>query len=321
MRVKSNKLIINDTSFFLSIIICTKNRADELKHCLRSVIDQAKEFADVEVIVVDNGSIDNTKQIVESLSKGYNFKVRYVFEPIPGICYARNRGAEESLGNIIAYIDDDIRLRNNWVANVRNHFIEKRSDCLGGKISIKLEGTLPFKLDQDMRWFFMELDLGNQMREFQESDRLSYPSGGNMAFHKNVFDVVGGFNKNLNEYGADETEFFQRTKQAGFKAMYDPTVEVLHYIPAKRLTIRALKNKAYALGKGSATLWLLSSPQFKQKIYEIVKNSLKSLYFSLIFLTKPRFGIFLKKWYYFAFVIQLLKPDSESREINQKDFL
>lgn len=191
---------------FLSIIICTRNRANELDECLDLVVRQAKAFADVEVLVVDNGSTDATKDVVENVSKVFNFQVRYIWEPTVGICQARNRGRAESHGKVLAYIDDDVRVKNQWVTHVRQHFIEKRSDCLGGKVSVRLGGEVPFKSVQGMLEFFGEIDYGKEIREFQATDWLPYPIGCNMAFTTDVFDAVGGFHTAFKLYG-DETDF------------------------------------------------------------------------------------------------------------------
>src|SRR5690348_12990589 len=94
----------------LSVIICTRNRASEIAECLPGLAEQAKQFSDVEVLVVDNGSTDNTKETVQQLSDRFQFPFRYVFEPIAGLCQARNRGAAEAQAEVLAYIDDDERI-------------------------------------------------------------------------------------------------------------------------------------------------------------------------------------------------------------------
>ncbi|MBK8300790.1 MAG: glycosyltransferase family 2 protein [Chitinophagaceae bacterium] len=80
----------------LSIIICSRNRAKELESCLPVVAKQASLFRDVEVIVVDNGSTDNTMETIQRIVSSLQYVFRYVLEPIPGLCQARNRGRAEA---------------------------------------------------------------------------------------------------------------------------------------------------------------------------------------------------------------------------------
>ncbi len=300
---------------FLSIIICTRNRADELNACLDLVVKQAKSFTDVEVLVIDNGSTDNTKYIVENISKQCNFIIRYIYEPIAGLCQARNRGRSESRAKILAYIDDDVRLKDQWVANIRQHFVEKSSDCLGGKVSIQLGAEAPFKLSKEMFEFFGEINYGDVMREFQETDRLPYPIGCNMAFTTDVFDAVGGFRTAFKLYG-DETDFFRRTKQKNIKILYVPNVEVQQYIPAERLTKQELREKSYLHGRGFATSWLLSSPGLLRRVIRAGWYCFKVCVLALIYLFKPSFYRFFILWFYCGNIVQFLKGTEENTSLS-----
>lgn len=294
------------SSVFLTIIICTRNRADEVNDCLVLVTKQAKLFNDIEVVVVDNGSADNTKDVVKNISGEFDFIIRYIYEPIFGLCQARNRGREIAGGKVLAYIDDDVRIGNEWIAQIRQHFIEKRSDCLGGKVCVRLGGKMPLKSSPELHWFFGETDYGDQTREYRESDRVPYPVGCNMAFTTDVFDAVGGFNTNLKLY-FDETDFFRRVKQKKFKMLYVPEVKVEQFIPADRLKRRELRKKTYLLGKGAAIFWLLTAPSFAQQIKKIGLIKVKVFYHFFRYLIKPDFGKFFALWFNFSYIVQLFR--------------
>ena len=294
------------SSVFLTIIICTRNRASELNHCLPLVVEQAKMFTDVEVLVIDNGSEDNTKNIVENLSKEHNFEIRYICEPIVGLCQARNRGRQESRGKVLAYTNDDIRINRDWVANIRQHFLERRSDCLGGKVTVRFEGEAPIKSFREMLWFFGETDFGNETREYQATDRMQYPIGCNMAFTTDVFDAVGGFDTIYKLY-FDETDFFRRVRQKNFKILYVPDVEIEEFVPADRLTVRELKKKTCLLGKGAAIYWLLTTPTFTQRIKKVALIKIKIFYHLFRYLIKPDFGKFFALWFNYGYITQLFK--------------
>jgi glycosyltransferase involved in cell wall biosynthesis len=85
----------------VSVVIPTYNRAQFLDEALQSVFNQT--FKDFEVIVVDDGSTDRTKQVLEK----YGDRIRYIFQENGGPAKARNRGIKESLGKYIAFLDAD----------------------------------------------------------------------------------------------------------------------------------------------------------------------------------------------------------------------
>ena len=87
----------------ISAIICTHNREDYLGAAIDSLLEQ--DFADYEVIVVDNASTDSTRAIVEARLP--HPQLQYVYEANLGLSVARNAGAAVAKGEILAYLDDD----------------------------------------------------------------------------------------------------------------------------------------------------------------------------------------------------------------------
>ena len=288
---------------FLSIIICSRNRAHEIVNCLPPLAEQARQFGDVEVIVVDNGSTDNTKQVVEEAKKKTSYPFRYVLESIPGLCQARNRGRDEAEGKVLAYIDDDAIVKPGWIGLIRQHFMDGKSDCLGGKVSIELGGEMPFRLEKDMEWFFMASQLGDSPR------MLSYPqhpTGCNMSFTTRVFDEIGGFNTNLKLYG-DEKDFFRRVAEKKFSVYYDPGVEVYQFIPGERLTKKELKEKSFKWGEGAAMNWMLEQGSSVKRAGKVFEFSLRTIYMSIMSKVRGNFGGFYTYWYNRGYLKNLLK--------------
>ena len=293
-------------SIYLSIVVCTLNRADELRCCLPLVIAQAISFDDVEILVVDNGSIDNTKDTVQSLSREHAFELRYIYESDAGLCQARNRGRKQARGQVLAFIDDDVRIKDGWIHNIRQHFMEARSDCLGGRVKVRLAGKVPIKGAEEMLWFFGETDLGAESREYHTSDAIQYPVGCNMAFNVCVFDTVGGFNTSL-KYYFDETDFFRRVRQKEFSVLYAPDVEVEQHIPVERLTKGALLAKTRLLGIGAAQFRMLSGPSPALWTKFLVDCSVKSAYHFLMYIFNPTFGTFFALWFNYSCARHLVK--------------
>jgi glycosyltransferase involved in cell wall biosynthesis len=297
-------------TIFLSIVICSRNRAHEIVNCLPGVAAQAKMFSDVEVIIVDNGSTDNTKEVVQQMSASLQFSFRYIFEPIAGLCQARNRGRQEAKGTVLAYLDDDAILKDRWVEKVRQHFLEGKTDCLGGKVSIELGGEIPFVLEENMHWFFMASNLGEQPRPLTHPE---HPTGCNMAFTTKVFDAIGGFNTNLKLYG-DETDFFRRVYEKKFSVYYDPAVEVGQFIPAERLTKEELKDKSYKWGVGAATTWMLKGSNAIERGKKIIEFTGRIIYIGIMSKLRGNFGGFYTYWYSRGYLGQLIKGLEEKKK-------
>lgn len=291
------------SSVFLSVIICTRNRADEIIDCLPHVAAQAKQFPDVEVVVVDNGSTDNTKDVVERASRDLVFPFRYVYEPVTGLCQARNHGRARARGAVLAYIDDDEEVAPGWVAGMREHFLAKKSDCLAGRVGVRLKAEPPFVVDEEMMWFFCTTALGDEPRF------LSYPEhpiGGSMAFTTEVFDTTGGFDTNLKLYG-DETEFFRRASGLGFTAYYNPEILANQVVPANRLTKTELRFKSLIRGKGAASVWLLGNEaSVGSRISKILEYALRTGYVGARSVTGRTFGRFFTFWFNWGFLKQLI---------------
>src|SRR3954462_16013674 len=96
--------INNKPEPLISVVLCTRNRADLLKIALDSLVAQAYPRDDFEVLVIDNASTDHTPQIVAQYdSLGI---MRYIQEPNIGLCVARNTGWQSARGRLIAYFDD-----------------------------------------------------------------------------------------------------------------------------------------------------------------------------------------------------------------------
>jgi glycosyltransferase involved in cell wall biosynthesis len=123
----------------LSIIIPTHNRADSLNRAVESIIRQEDE-ADFEIIIVDNNSTDHTQKIAESFSEF----ARYVFESNTSFTRARKTGADNSIGEILLYLDDDVLICPESLKEIVSVF-EEYPECgvLAGKILPQYEEDPP----------------------------------------------------------------------------------------------------------------------------------------------------------------------------------
>lgn len=117
----------------LSIVIPTKNRGDLLKKVLESIEKQPADQNIFEVLVIDNGSIDETRKV----AKEYQTKIRnyrYIYDARPGLHVGRNRGILESRGEIVGYLDDDVILFPDWINTVLSAFEDESVMYVEGSV-------------------------------------------------------------------------------------------------------------------------------------------------------------------------------------------
>ena len=235
----------------ISLIICSYNRARFIEPALESIL--AQEYADYEVIFVENNSPDNTLEICQNFQKSHpNFPLKVFTEYNQGHSFARNRGIKESSGEIISFIDDDVILKPNFVKKLAEFFDQRPNlQAAGGKIIPYFEAGRPIWLSSYLEPLYACVDLGNVPKRF---NGRKYPFGANMAFRATIFDKIGLFNTNLGRkgsslMGADEKDVFQRIKAIDEEIWYMPSVSLLHIMPADRGEVTYIRRQAIAVGQ------------------------------------------------------------------------
>ncbi len=247
----------------ISVIICTYNRCENVKVLLeRLLFQEGVEDCAYEVIVVDNNSSDNTKEVVESYVSKFTFStkgLRYLFEARQGKPFALNLGIKESRGEILVFIDDDCLVEKDYIAQIKKVFQENgaRIDFMGGKIlpywvggncpswltEIILDNT-EYELNNELYWrrtFFRGplaiLDYGEEPF-FIDSTQKQYKSflfyGPNMVIKKNAFDKVGGYAPD--RVITQDTEICLHLIKSGMKGFYAPNVKVYHRVKVAGVT-------------------------------------------------------------------------------------
>ena len=239
----------------LSLIICTYNRAYFLDSTLRSLGNQFSNL-DYEVIVVDNNSSDQTKEVVSTHSTILGSKLRYEFENIQGLSAARNRGISSSASDILSFIDDDVIVPCHFVDTVY-YFFNRTSQAAasGGPVIPYFTEGMPSWYGFLTKKLVSAIDFGSSIKELKKK----YPFGANMSFRRSCFDTVGVFNNDLGRKGAgmlggEEADMFKRIRNAGLKVYYDPSQALQHIIPPERLTEEALKKFSFGVGVSQALM-------------------------------------------------------------------
>lgn len=133
---------------FVSIVVCTFNGSNRIIDCIDSLIHQDYPKTSYEIIVVNDGSTDNTLKILAQ----YPVKVVNHLKNL-GICAARNSGLQNASGTLVAYTDDDCIADKNWLSNLVKHYSEDVI-AVGGI-------TIPYSIKSLMEKYMSETGYGN----------------------------------------------------------------------------------------------------------------------------------------------------------------
>jgi glycosyltransferase involved in cell wall biosynthesis len=170
----------------ITVLICTRNRAKQLSECLISLVKQSEKPDSV--VLVDNGSSDNTKQVCRHFKQ--QLTISYVFEPTIGLPFARNASIQAAHGSILAFIDDDCIADLNWISNLKKHFRQyKYSSGIIG-LSKNLYPQNPYGTVEHvyyLRWMLQNIQDDTHVTKIQSGRCIDFK---NAAFKKRVFSTL-----------------------------------------------------------------------------------------------------------------------------------
>jgi glycosyltransferase involved in cell wall biosynthesis len=241
----------------ISVVICTLNRDYYLKSALQSLVDQTLSCENFEILVIDNGSVDKTKEVA---TQEFSFlgNIFYIYEPQTGLNYARNTGLKNSRGKYIAYLDDDAIASPQWLENILNIFQNSAPNvaCIGGKIDPLWESDRPEWLSDNLLGYLAILDI-SPISTILSKGQFLY--GVNFAFDKNILQSIGGFEAGLDRQGKNllsngDIMVQKRIQDQGYVCFYDPKISVQHQIQASRLQPEWFYQRAYWQGISDAAM-------------------------------------------------------------------
>jgi GT2 family glycosyltransferase len=246
-----------ETVPFVSVVVATRDRSEQLRACLASIL--ALRYPRYEVIVVDNAPrTAATEEVVRRLMAGA-VPVTYLREPRPGASAARNRGLRSACGELVAFADDDVLVDPHWLAAISEAFeVTHDVGCVTGPV-LPLHFETPAQAWMEQ---FAEFRTGFAQEVFDlrqhRSQRPLYPynpgvfgSGGSMAFRKETLREVGGFDTALGPAtparSGEELAAFLEVILRGHRLVFEPAALVRH---AETLDYSGLRRRAYAYGVG-----------------------------------------------------------------------
>ena len=211
-----------------SVIIPTLNRCGLLADALASIRTQSFPADEYEIIVVDNGSTDSTRRLVEPLTHDDGTPIRYLYEPRPGLHWARHAGTRVAQGDLLVFTDDDATAHPDWLNELVRAYTELDADCAGGKILIRWDREPPAWVIP-YEGVLGRLDHGPEMRLLE---RGKFINGGNFSIKRARLYEIGGFNPDqVGEYlvGDGETGLCRKIHHAGWRMGWVPDALIWHH--------------------------------------------------------------------------------------------
>ena len=212
----------------VSLVICTRNRAEKLTACLEYVSKQAPACS-WELVIVNNASSDATSAIVSAYAQRASFPIKVLWESTPGKSHALNRGWKTADGDVIAFTDDDCYISSDYIDRVQETFKDNaKIGFAGGRVELFDQEDYPVTI---MRSKECELF---PPRTFISPGRLH---GANMMFRRAVLEEIGGFDPELGpgtKFVSEDLDVQVRASLGGWWGLYTPDVIVAHHHGRKK---------------------------------------------------------------------------------------
>lgn len=265
----------------LTVAICTKDRPDNLKRCLASILPLQQpnltEGPRFEILVVDNAPSDEqTRDLVATMPT-----VRYTREVLPGLDFARNRAVQEAIGELLSFLDDDVVVDRGWLLGLQEAWSENPD--AGGFTGL----VLPYELETKAQLIFEQrggFRRGFEKLRYQGSTQDGNPlypcgagifgAGCNMTFRRDVLLELGGFDDALDTGaplpGGGDLDIFYRVVRAGYPLVYEPRYLILHQ---HRREMEKLQRQYWSWGSGFMAFVVKSyqhDPEQRNKLFRLV---------------------------------------------------
>ncbi|MBQ4536162.1 MAG: glycosyltransferase [Lachnospiraceae bacterium] len=260
----------------ITIVIPNYNGIKYLEDCLNSIMMQTDDAPEFEVLIVDNGSTDGSRELLVKLeqetalsgrvNKGRNLIRNILLEENTGFCHAVNVGIEASQSPYVLLLNNDTKIKTGFIKNLYNAI--QTNDRIFSVSSKMLMWDKPELLDDAgdyynaLGWAFAR-GKGKLAAKYNQRANIFSACGGASIYRKAVFEEIGLFDEAHFAY-LEDLDIGYRARIAGYRNIYEPGAEVLHYGSASTgsrynewKTERAAANSIYVISKNMPILQIL----------------------------------------------------------------
>lgn len=221
----------------VTVVLHTRNRAAELRELLGCLRDQETEGAfRHEVLIVDNGSADETPAVIAEAGRGSPVPMTTVQEPRIGRPFALNTGIARASSPILIFTDDDTLPRPDWLLRLWRCLVEESAEAVGGRVLPEWRAPRPAWLTDEVVGEIGRLGLlddGPLRRRSRDGHACRFFTS-NLALRREAIRALGGWDVRLRYY--QDTDLLHRARAAGWAMVYEPDAVVRHKIGPERMT-------------------------------------------------------------------------------------
>ncbi len=201
----------------VSVVVPAYNSEDTIERCLEFLINQ--NYRNYEIIVVDDGSKDNTAKVVEKYMRRHK-KIKLIKQKNSGPAAARNRGAKKARGRIILFTDSDCLADKNWIKNMVEPFSDKNVAGVSGTYRTLNKEKLIAR--------FVGYEIEKRHEKMAKSETIDFIGTFSAGYLKNIFFKFGGFDTKFRKASGEDPELSFRIAKAGYKLIFNKKAFVYH---------------------------------------------------------------------------------------------
>lgn len=242
----------------ISLIICSRNRAESLRKCLDAIKQAELATAQGELILVDSHSTDDTEKIMLEYKNNVPFPVKVIKAGRKGLGYARKLASKAAEGEVLVFTDDDCYLEEGYLLRAAKIFDDGTFQYCGGRILLYDPQDAKFALNLKDKFEYIPP---------QSYLRTGIIQGANFIVHRKVIDTIGSFDENLGagtRFRCEDIDLAARASRAGFTGAHVPKLVVYHHHgrkPGPEL-IELKKQNDFARGAYFAKMILLQESKY-----------------------------------------------------------
>lgn len=204
-----------------SVIIPAYNCEDIIERTLDALVDQDFE-EDYDVIVVDDGSTDGTKEVVENYAEGEE-KVKLVKQENAGPAAARNTGADEAEGKYLLFTDSDCVPESNWISEMVSSL--EREGVIG------VQGRYRCLNKDSLLARFIQYEIEERYERMEKDEYIDFVGSYSAGYRKDEFMEVGGFDEEFKRASGEDPDLSYRLDEKGYKMVFNQEAIVKHKHP------------------------------------------------------------------------------------------